>query len=133
MLTSGDDKTLRLWDAKTGRELSRFEGHLRGVLCVAFCPDGRSFVSAGSDRVMRLWDLASGRELRRFEGHTDRIACVSVKNKVDLHAVLIADDRHRVESDAYRELEPEHLAAVDDAGHPRRLCRIGERGSEGGG
>src|SRR5208337_1589509 len=38
-----------------------------------------------------------------------RIACIGVENEVDLYAVLIADNRHRIESDAYGKLEPKHL------------------------
>ena len=34
------DKTVRLWDAATGRALQTLEGHSSGVSSVAFSPDG---------------------------------------------------------------------------------------------
>src|SRR3712207_8558191 len=38
--TASWDGTIKLWDAKTGKELGALEGHQRGVLAVAFSPDG---------------------------------------------------------------------------------------------
>ena len=40
-LASGSgDNTVRLWDAATGRELARLEGHSDSVFSVAWSPDG---------------------------------------------------------------------------------------------
>jgi WD40 repeat protein len=42
-LASGSgDKTIRLWDLASGKELRRLKGHTDGVRSVAFAPDGRS-------------------------------------------------------------------------------------------
>ena len=35
------DKTVRLWDVKTGKVLHTFTGHSDFVYAVAFAPDGR--------------------------------------------------------------------------------------------
>lgn len=67
--TASDDKTFRLWDIATGREIQRFEGHKSGVNFIDFSPDGKTIVSAGSDNTVRLWDRAAAEEIRRFEGH----------------------------------------------------------------
>jgi WD40 repeat protein len=69
---SAADKTVRLLDLESGRELHRFEGHKSQVRIVAFSPDGRRALSGAdeddysADAVI-LWDLESGRELRRPE------------------------------------------------------------------
>ena len=47
-LTGGADKTLRLWDVDTGKELRVLEGHAEGVWAVGFSPDGRKAVSGGA-------------------------------------------------------------------------------------
>ncbi len=39
-------------------------GHTRGIVAVAFSPDGSRLVSTGGDLQARLWEVASGRELR---------------------------------------------------------------------
>ena len=48
------DKTLRLWEAASGREIRRFEGHTSPVEAVAFSPDGRHIVSGSWDNALRL-------------------------------------------------------------------------------
>ncbi|PIU86675.1 MAG: hypothetical protein COS67_01255, partial [Deltaproteobacteria bacterium CG06_land_8_20_14_3_00_44_19] len=40
-LSGSYDKTMRLWDIKTGKELRSFAGHTSPVFSVAFSPDGR--------------------------------------------------------------------------------------------
>jgi len=65
---AAEDRTVKLLDAASGRELRAFKGHKNDVRSVAFSPDGRSILSAGGD--VRLWDVGSGRELHCFEGYS---------------------------------------------------------------
>jgi WD40 repeat protein/serine/threonine protein kinase/tetratricopeptide (TPR) repeat protein len=64
--------SLKVWDAQTGQELLRLEGHggsQQAVESVCFSPDGQWLASGGSqDRTARVWDLATGKEIRRFKG-----------------------------------------------------------------
>ena len=60
----------RLWEAASGREIRRLEGHgAPAVTSVAFAPDGRTILTGSWDKTARLWEAASGREIRRLEGH----------------------------------------------------------------
>jgi WD40 repeat protein len=43
-----NDRTVRLWDARTGKELHRFEGHQRGIIALACFPDCNRVVSTGT-------------------------------------------------------------------------------------
>jgi hypothetical protein len=78
VLTGGSDQTARLWEAATGREVRRFEGHAVGILAATFSPDGRWVLTGGSDQTARLWEAATGREVRRFLGHTDLVRAVAI-------------------------------------------------------
>ncbi len=63
-LASGaNDNTARLWDVKTGREVSRFTGHTDGVDSVVFSPDGRFLASGANDNTLWLWDVETGSQV----------------------------------------------------------------------
>ena len=57
---SGEDNTVRLWDAATGWPRATLKGHEGGVSALAFSPDGRTLASASSDHTVRLWEAATG-------------------------------------------------------------------------
>ena len=62
------DRTVRVWEAATGRVLRVLRGHSDLVLDVAFSPDGATLASASYDRTIRIWDLATDRH-RVLRGH----------------------------------------------------------------
>ena len=41
-------RSVRLWDAETGREIRKFAKHTAGVFGVAFSPDGRWLASGAT-------------------------------------------------------------------------------------
>ena len=46
LLASGsDDKTVRLWDTRTGNLLFMLDDHSKSVYCVAFSPDSKTLAS----------------------------------------------------------------------------------------
>lgn len=52
------DQTIRIWDAKTGANVfGPFTGHSNEVVCVRFCRDGRSVLSADRDGIVIEWKL----------------------------------------------------------------------------
>ncbi|MFF3335211.1 TIR domain-containing protein [Streptomyces sp. NPDC002888] len=57
LATAGDDRTVRLWDARTGRETAALTGHTGRVLAVAFSPGGSLLASGGEDGTVRLWNV----------------------------------------------------------------------------
>jgi WD40 repeat protein len=64
---SGTDLALHLWEAETGKEVRRFEGHTDMLWSVTFSPDGKQALSASRDKTARLWDVATGKEVHSFD------------------------------------------------------------------
>jgi WD40 repeat protein len=56
---AGTNETAHIlvWDAKTGKQLLRFEGHSGRVTSLAFSPDGTRLGSSSEDGTARIWDL----------------------------------------------------------------------------
>jgi WD40 repeat protein len=54
-LVTGGQTTVRLWDAVSGKQLRKYEGHTNWVNGVIFSPDGKRIVSASSDGTVRIW------------------------------------------------------------------------------
>jgi WD40 repeat protein len=57
LATGGADRTVRLWDALSGKALKTFQGHRATVTAVKFSPDGTDLASASLDRTIRIWNL----------------------------------------------------------------------------
>ncbi len=94
VVSAGADGSLRLWNAKTGKELKRLDGHSGRVWAVAFAPDGRRVASGGFDKTIRLWDTTTGREIRRCLGHTDYVRSVAFSH--DGHTLISGGDDRSV-------------------------------------
>ncbi|GAB4038378.1 WD40 domain-containing protein [Spirosoma gilvum] len=85
-LSGSYDKSLKLWEVKTGREIRTFTGHTSQVVSVAISPNSRYALSGSWDKSLKLWDITSGQEVRTFTGHEGIIR--SVAFSPDGHYVL---------------------------------------------
>jgi WD40 repeat protein len=56
-LSGGFDRTVRLWEVATGKQLLSLRGHEALVYGVAFSPDGQKALSGSFDTTVRLWRL----------------------------------------------------------------------------
>jgi serine/threonine protein kinase/tetratricopeptide (TPR) repeat protein len=91
LVTTSIDRTARLWDITTGRELRRL-GHPAGVRPVALFTDGRRAVTGCHDGVVRLWDLETAQLVRPLAKHLGIVWAVAVSP--DGRSVLSGGDDH---------------------------------------
>lgn len=83
VLTGSMDRTVRLWDLETCREIQRFEGHQGWPRHVAFSGDARLIVSGSEseeDPTARIWDVETGEERYRLQ-HPTRVRTVAFSHE----------------------------------------------------
>jgi WD40 repeat protein len=77
VVSGSDDQSVRIWDASTGKEVQKLDGHTSRVCSVAFSHDGTRIVSGSDDQSMRIWDALTGKEVQKLDGHTSLIRSVA--------------------------------------------------------
>lgn len=73
VITASKDRSLKLWEIATGKEVRTFTGHTAAVNVVVFSPDAQFAASASTDKTIKLWEVHTGKLLKTFKGHTDKI------------------------------------------------------------
>jgi WD40 repeat protein len=89
LATSSYDRTVRLWDAATGRQEPSLEGTGGPAYHVAFSPDGRTLASVGGRSTaevagtdlptgwVALWDLAGRKRIGPLAELPEEVSCVA--------------------------------------------------------
>jgi WD40 repeat protein/predicted Ser/Thr protein kinase len=94
MSPSSGQRSVRVWDLATGRELFALGGHVGYVYAVAVSPDGTRIASGGHDGTVRLWDAAKQTEVSRIV--TDSGPILTVAFSPDGAQLAFAGRRGRV-------------------------------------
>jgi WD40 repeat protein len=78
IVTASDDKTARIWDAASAKEIAVLRGHEANVFSAAFSPDGSRIVTASGystvtppseGKTAGIWDAASAKVIAVLRGH----------------------------------------------------------------
>jgi WD40 repeat protein len=70
LATGGHDRTVTLWNPRTGEPVRTLGTHDHLVLSLGFSPDGALLASGGYDNALKLWDVRAGKleHSRKLDG-----------------------------------------------------------------
>jgi WD40 repeat protein/beta-lactamase regulating signal transducer with metallopeptidase domain len=98
LATGSYDKTIKLWNAETGKVTATLTGHGGHVRALAFRPDGTQLASSGADRTVKLWDLKTNEERAELTRHPQIVASIAWSPDGKLLATASADPFWRDQS-----------------------------------
>lgn len=78
MVSGLGDKSLIVWDMKTGTPLKTLTGHNGSVDAVAVTKDGKQIVSASTDSTIKIWNIETGENIDTFIGHQSSIRAIAI-------------------------------------------------------
>jgi G protein beta subunit-like protein len=79
-VTTGSDKTARLWDTATWTQQQTLAQHQGWVWDATYSADSSYLVTASSDHSAKLWSLSSGEVVRQYTGHQGAVTCVALND-----------------------------------------------------
>ena len=82
LASASKDKSVKVWDLKTGWDTLALKGHSGPVLSVSFTADDTKILTASLDSTIKIWDAASGGELSTVNIHEAAIYIPSVAVRI---------------------------------------------------
>uniref|UniRef100_A0A8C9LGC8 Notchless protein homolog 1 n=1 Tax=Pavo cristatus TaxID=9049 RepID=A0A8C9LGC8_PAVCR len=67
------DKSIKLWEGRTGKYLTSLRGHVSAVYQIAWSADSRLLVSGSSDSTLKVWDAETKKLAIDLPGHADEV------------------------------------------------------------
>lgn len=80
LITGSYDRTARVWNLETGKEMMCLKGHTRAVRALQF--DDAKLITGSMDRTVKVWNWRTGKCIRTLEGHTDGVVCLNFDGNV---------------------------------------------------
>jgi WD40 repeat protein len=110
LATGSFDKTIKLWDPKSGKETKTLPGHQGLVLAVDVAKDGSLVASGGADNRARLWDPKTGQQSRELN-HPDLVDALAFSPDGKQLATGCHDGQLRVWDVTKKDSQPKAIAA----------------------
>ncbi len=79
--TASEDKTIRLWNMDTGREIAILTGHQTSVETIAFHPHKSGLLYSGDrNGIIKLWRVMDGEELNSIDPQQSKVNALAMSN-----------------------------------------------------
>mmetsp|Transcript_37641 Transcript_37641/g.150106 ORF Transcript_37641/g.150106 Transcript_37641/m.150106 type:complete len:603 (-) Transcript_37641:890-2698(-) len=96
LVTGGYDKTLKLYDIRTGQVVRTFEGHNSSVSRAIFNPRGNLIISGSKDSTIKCWDVLSGLCVKTFSSHLGEVTSVELNSSGSMLLSSSKDNSNRL-------------------------------------
>lgn len=96
LASAAADKTIRVLDIVSGKELRSLEGHTHHVLALAWQNDGQVIASASADQTVKVWDVERGEQKRTITGFPKEITALTFVGPTTQIATACADGNVRL-------------------------------------
>jgi WD repeat-containing protein 48 len=71
--SGGPESIVRVWDARTGKRITKFVGHTDNVRDILVAQDGDTILTAASDQTVKVWSMTAGRCMYTLTMHNDSV------------------------------------------------------------
>ena len=122
IVTGGQDTTIRIWDADTGRVLDKLEGDTAGITAIAVSRDKQFIVTGSRDGSLRIWDVPKREAIGVSIG--DKVKSIAISPNGRWFVVAVGGKVTSV-----RDMKTgEHLRSFDWPGHSPQTVAISAAG-----
>lgn len=73
MASGGPESIVRLWDARSGKRITKFVGHTDNIRDILINQDGDTVMTASSDQTVKVWSVTAGRCMYTLSMHNDSV------------------------------------------------------------
>jgi len=80
LITGSYDRTARVWNLDTGKEMCVLQGHGRAVRALQF--DEAKLITGSMDQTLKVWNWRTGACIRTLEGHSGGIVSLNFDSNV---------------------------------------------------
>ncbi len=73
LASGGPESVVRLWDPKSGKNITKFVGHADNIRSILMSDDGGTLMTASSDQTVKVWSVTAGRCMHTLTMHNDSV------------------------------------------------------------